>query len=254
LRLSQSFLHSTYVPADIFFIVCRCRWSSCPVSCHNIVALHNHSLLSKLLFCNLRHTFSSPKYTHHVNIMSQCTWAPDFCLFCDKQVTTDDAYCSQACRLEDYEKGQAFKTNFSSDSSSTTDSVSSQTTSSASGYPSITQFSLPPAFNFEQYRKQSTYYRRELPSYSPKTTTSKSSSSGYQMHVPPMRPTLPYRATYDHSMSKVLNNSSSRSSLASTNSGNSNYQGWEGLTGSVATQLREYAELVRQQNRRTTLG
>jgi len=187
--------------------------------------------------------------------MSQCTWAPDFCIFCDKQVNTDDAYCSQACRLADYEKGQAFNTNSFSGSSST--GVSSKSTTSTSGYTSH-QFRLPPAFNFEPYRQRSTNRKPESPPASPKSAANKSSSSGYQSHIPPMRPTLPYRATYDIQASRILNNSSSRSSLASTNSANStNYQGWEGLSESVTTQLRDYAfafERARESKRRTTMG
>ena len=77
------------------------------------------------------------------------------CLYCDRFTT--DSYCSQSCRLA------------SIDTSSTTCSEPSSPKSTAGG------FYLPPAFNFQSYRRPSVH--SETSASSPKLSPSSSRSS-----------------------------------------------------------------------------
>jgi len=81
----------------------------------------------------------------------------EFCLGCDKQ-SSQGAYCSQACRLLDVEKGRRSVTTTPThlhDSSF----ASTTTTSPSSIWPlklNINRFSLPPTFNFTPYQNKPT--------------------------------------------------------------------------------------------------
>lgn len=85
-----------------------------------------------------------PVPTHYTQIMS-CDWTHQFCLACDKQ-TDGTTYCSESCRLADYEKTSAPSSGQSSPgladhSSSYPWTFSKPTTTSRSLY-------LAPAFDF----------------------------------------------------------------------------------------------------------
>jgi len=94
----------------------------------------------------------------------------EFCLGCDKQ-SSQGAYCSQACRLLDVEKGRRSATTSPSDLHGSS-FASTTTTSSSSIWPTklnTQRFSLPPAFLFTSYTNKPT---------SPVMTTPES-ESGY---------------------------------------------------------------------------
>lgn len=106
-------------------------------------------------------------------------WSPDFCLACDRQ-TDGNAYCSEACRLAEYEvSGSAA----SSPMSSRSPSWPTTTRSSHNG------FYMGPAYNFSQARAygttQSSQYQPSRPRSSPNTrpvlTPSSSQSSLFSM-------------------------------------------------------------------------
>jgi hypothetical protein len=70
-------------------------------------------------------------------------WSPDFCLACDKQ-TDGNVYCSEACRLAEYEKSE-------SDAGSTASSLASpQGLSWPPSKPSNNGFYMEPAYNFSK--------------------------------------------------------------------------------------------------------
>ncbi|KAK1782872.1 hypothetical protein QBC45DRAFT_447988 [Copromyces sp. CBS 386.78] len=48
--------------------------------------------------------------------MVHCDWALQFCLTCDKQTDDGAAYCSESCRLADYETNSAYSSGPSSPS------------------------------------------------------------------------------------------------------------------------------------------
>lgn len=74
--------------------------------------------------------------------MSLAGWSLDFCLSCDKQIDAG-LYCSQACRLADYQRGQSIAERISVDRHP---SVSSE--SSSTGAPvERSIFWLPPSIN-----------------------------------------------------------------------------------------------------------
>jgi hypothetical protein len=78
-------------------------------------------------------------------------WAPDFCLRCDVQ-TDGRVYCSQACRLNDFDTSSYFSSQPSSPSDSRhTTSFTTQQSNSTNG------FFLPPAFDFSPYRNSTNY-------------------------------------------------------------------------------------------------
>jgi hypothetical protein len=167
-------------------------------------------------------------------------WTLDFCLFCDKQTHSEEPYCSQACRLADLEKPGFPPPAASASSASSRSSAASH-------------FHLPPPFNFEPYRHQSS-----RPDASPPLSPTAQKSS---------RPKLPSRSSEpQHSQHRYaqqqqqrsLNSSSSRSSLSSVSSANS-AQG-AGLSEVALAQLQGYANAfdhvrdARRYSRRITLG
>jgi len=94
----------------------------------------------------------------------------EFCLGCDKQ-SSQGAYCSQACRLFDVEKGRSSSTTTPTQFLS---SFTHTTTTSPSWLPKLNtnRFSLPSTFDFTPYQNKPT-----SPT-APSTPTS-ASGSGY---------------------------------------------------------------------------
>ena len=105
---------------------------------------------------------------------SNMDWSPDFCLACDKQ-TDGNVYCSEACRLAEYEK-----------SSSNAGSTASSPTSLRglpwpTTRPSNNGFYMEPAYNFSNAQPYGTtpsprtshFYQPSRPQSSPVTFTTK---------------------------------------------------------------------------------
>ncbi|KAI1494498.1 hypothetical protein F4809DRAFT_321504 [Biscogniauxia mediterranea] len=148
------------------------------------------------------------------------SWEPEYCLACDRQ--TDGAtYCSEACRLSDFEN-----------SSST---ASTPASSPGPGGPSTfnwtaprpqTKFYLPPAYDFTNAQPYgSTPLPQSYLSHRPESTTS----------------------------ARVLTPSSSHSSLCSLRSTSSSGSDSQQLSDKAKKQLRDYAssfENARLQQRR----
>ncbi|KAI1761705.1 hypothetical protein GGR53DRAFT_460006 [Hypoxylon sp. FL1150] len=139
---------------------------------------------------------------------SQLSWEPEYCLACDRQ--TDGAtYCSESCRLSDFEK-----------TSSSNTTASSPGAAGSSSYHWTTprpqaKFYLPPAYDFSNAQP---YGSTPLPqSY------------------------LSQRSDSSASSTRVLTPSSSHSSLCSLRSTSS--AGSEGthLSAKAKKQLRDYA-------------
>ncbi|KAI0596051.1 hypothetical protein F4775DRAFT_566285 [Biscogniauxia sp. FL1348] len=149
------------------------------------------------------------------------SWEPEYCLACDRQ--TDGAtYCSEACRLSDFEN-----------SSST---ASTPASSPGPGGPSTfnwtaprpqAKFYLPPAYDFTNAQP---YGSTPLPqSY------------------------LSHRSESTTSSARVLTPSSSHSSLCSLRSTSSSGSDSQQLSDKAKKQLRDYAssfENARLQQRR----
>lgn len=96
----------------------------------------------------------------------------EFCLGCDKQ-SSQGAYCSQACRLLDVEKGRIISATTTPTHLHNSSFVSTTTTSPI--WPAklnTNRFSLPPTFDFTPYQNKPT---------SPATpfTSTSESGSGY---------------------------------------------------------------------------
>ncbi|KAI1127332.1 hypothetical protein F5Y10DRAFT_196140 [Nemania abortiva] len=152
---------------------------------------------------------------------SDPSWEPEFCLYCDRQ--TDGAlYCSESCRLRDFES--------SSPSLSTT--TGSPSVSSPSSYQwsvsrNQTKFYLPPAYDF---RNPQPYGSTPLPHthVSQRSNSASPSSTG-------------------------LTPSSSHSSLCSLRSTSSTASENPQLSDKTKKHLRDYAssfEHARTQQRR----
>ncbi|PVI07820.1 hypothetical protein DM02DRAFT_637666 [Periconia macrospinosa] len=176
---------------------------------------------------------------------SHMEWSPDFCLSCDRQMPEGGAYCSQACRLNDLEKG------------STEPRTPSQLSSSASSTASSNGFYLPPAVNFSAY-KQSTSSRGFDMSYSSHQNYYPTNNGQY--FVPPTHSRQPQQQHYQQyqyqyqqqpqQQPRSLTPSSSRSSLASTQS-----QSTTGISAHAACQLNNYVrqfDQTREVKRRLT--
>ncbi|KAF2461633.1 hypothetical protein BDY21DRAFT_360713 [Lineolata rhizophorae] len=168
---------------------------------------------------------------HPASMAFEMEWSYDFCLACDRQTTEGAAYCSQACRLRDVEKGGPTEPttpcSTSHPSSSSTSTAWTTTQNAPSG------FYLPPAVNFAAYKTTTS------PLYSPTDGTHFSRSA----------------PTYVQSGSeKRLSPSSSRSSLSSISS--SPATPTQGLSDQALLELRGYAnsfDQVRDMKRRMTL-
>ena len=120
-------------------------------------------------------------------------WSPDFCLACDKQ-TDGNVYCSEACRLAEYEK--------SSNAGSTASSPTSpRGLSWPTTRPSNNGFYMEPAYNFSNAQPYGT-------TPSPRTS-----------HL--YRPSRPQSSPVIFNTKPVLTPSSSQSSLFSMQSSTS---------------------------------
>ncbi|ATZ56857.1 hypothetical protein BCIN_14g00740 [Botrytis cinerea B05.10] len=132
-------------------------------------------------------------------------WSPDFCLACDRQ-TDGSVYCSEACRLAEYEKAS------SSDSSA----PSSPSSLHGAAWPSKSNgFYMEPAYNFSNAQ--------------PYGTTPSSTTSFYQ----PSRSSPVTKST--------LTPSSSQSSLFSMQSTSSTSSEPAQLSAESKRALRAYA-------------
>ena len=116
-------------------------------------------------------------------------WSPDFCLACDRQ-TDGNAYCSESCRLAEYEVASSSTSSPASSPTSTRNPVSWP-----NARPSNNGFYMEPAYNFSKAQ--------------PYGTTPSTQSYFYQ-------PTRPRTSTSN--TKAVLTPSSSQSSLFSMQS------------------------------------
>ena len=155
------------------------------------------------------------------------SWTPDFCLACDKQVHgDDDAYCSEACRLADFERTASSLSSPRSSLSSRSASPSLPTTASSSSWGrKDSGFHLSAPFDFTN---------AQLYGYGSKTSSTSTSSSA----------AVPQRS---------LTPSSSHSSLCSIKSSSSAGDASQ-LSDKTRKELQAYAvsfEQVRMQRRRS---
>lgn len=97
-------------------------------------------------------------------------WSPEYCLACDRQ-TDGKAYCSEACRLSEYEGAHG-------------SAASSPTSRNSWPAQKSNGFYLPPAYNFSSARP---YGNTPSPRSSSFQKTSRSQSS---LEPLPARPTL----------------------------------------------------------------
>lgn len=80
--------------------------------------------------------------------MSFVDWDHQFCLGCDKQ--TDSAYCSEACRLGDYEKTSSSSLSSTPSSGASSPALSGPSYEWTFSKPATTsnKFYLPPVYDF----------------------------------------------------------------------------------------------------------
>ncbi|KAJ3517724.1 hypothetical protein NM208_g14664 [Fusarium decemcellulare] len=151
------------------------------------------------------------------------SWAHSFCLACDKQVQSSaDAYCSESCRLADFEK------------TSTTTSQASSPGLTSPSYPwssksSGSGFYLSPAYDFSNAKPYGARHMSQ-PSYKPYGTEQSTASN-----------------------TRSLTPSSSHSSLCSMQSTSTTGEPNQ-LSDKARKELRAYAvsfEQVRMQRRRS---
>ncbi|KAI1107304.1 hypothetical protein F4804DRAFT_195031 [Jackrogersella minutella] len=155
---------------------------------------------------------------------SDLSWVPEYCLACDSQ--TDGAtYCSESCRLSDFEK-----TSSAASTPVTTPGLTSPSSYNWTAPRSQSKFYLPPAYDFSNAKP---YGSTPLPqSYLSQRSESSSSTS---------------------SSARILTPSSSHSSLCSLRSTSSSGSEGVQLSDKAKKQLRDYAssfELTRPQQRR----
>jgi len=102
-------------------------------------------------------------------------WSPDFCLACDRQ-TDGNVYCSEACRLAEYEKASSNAGSIASSPLSPRGSVSWPATR-----PSNNGFWMEPAYNFSKAQpygstpspRTTNFYQYSRPQSSPVPFSSK---------------------------------------------------------------------------------
>lgn len=159
------------------------------------------------------------------------SWALQYCVACEKQVQAEnDLYCSESCRLADFETTSSTSTSQASSPGFTPASMSSWTTPSR---PTHTKFYLSPAYDFSNAQPYGTSVARS--SYLNNYSTSK---------VEQPSTSLP---------ASTLSPSSSHSSLCSMQSTNSSTDSIH-LSDKARKELRAYAvsfEQVRLQRRRS---
>ncbi|KAI1093817.1 hypothetical protein F5B19DRAFT_105665 [Rostrohypoxylon terebratum] len=141
---------------------------------------------------------------------SDLSWEPEYCLACDRQ--TDGAtYCSESCRLSDFEK-----TSSAASTPVTTPGLSSPSSYNWTAPRPHGKFFLPPAYDFSNAQP---YGSTPLPqSYLSQRSESSSSSSA-----------------------RILTPSSSHSSLCSLRSTSSTGSEGSQLSDKAKKQLRDYA-------------
>lgn len=191
-------------------------------------------LLSSLAVLLLQFTPTST-LTLNITMSAFDLWDHQFCLACDKQVHTEAAYCSEACRLADYEKTSTPSSSQASSPGFPPPSFASW--SMATPEPSTrppTKFYLSPAYDFSEAQ--------------PYGATPPRKSSFLHQYVP-----TGARQSSIHATDRNLSPSSSHSSLCSMCSTSTN--GDAGLLSDKARkELRAYAvsfEQVRLQRRRS---
>ncbi|KAH7320148.1 hypothetical protein B0I35DRAFT_430721 [Stachybotrys elegans] len=155
------------------------------------------------------------------------SWTPDFCLACDKQVHTDaDAYCSESCRLADFERTASTLSSPRSSPSPRSASPSLPSTASSSSWGRRdTGFHLSAPFDFTNV---------QLYGYGSKASS-------------------PITSSYTAAPQRSLTPSSSHSSLCSIKSSSSAGDASQ-LSDKTRQELQAYAvsfEQVRMQRRRS---
>lgn len=162
-------------------------------------------------------------------------WDHQFCLACDKQVQADgDAYCSESCRLADFEKTSSSSPSSQASSPGFAPTSYPWTTSTPSTRPSPTKFYLSPAYDFSNAQPYGNTPVQQ-PQYFDNYSVTR-----------PRKSTLPAPASN-------LTPSSSHSSLCSMQSSSSAGEGGQ-LSDKSRRELRAYAvsfEQVRMQRRRS---
>ena len=159
------------------------------------------------------------------------TWSPDVCINCE-QPTENGAYCSQRCKLANYQPSSCT----SSKATSPTTSESSTHTSNA--FDRESGFQLPPAIDFSSYR---TGYPSSNPTRGPAYGQPSYFSSPFPGNANSSRFAPSQR---------VLTPSTSRSSLSSVSSNSSQCSG---LSDKAQNELRSYSnsfDLIRNWKRR----
>jgi len=142
-------------------------------------------------------------------------WSPDFCLACDKQ-TDGNVYCSEACRLAEYEKASSIAGSPASSPISPRGPVSWPGTR-----PANNGFYMEPAYDFSKAQPYG-------------TTPSPRASTFYQFSRPQSSPIT-------FSSRPVLTPSSSQSSLFSMQSSSSTASEPAQLSDESRRALRAYA-------------
>ncbi|XXG97091.1 Karyopherin transporter [Hypoxylon texense] len=154
---------------------------------------------------------------------SDLSWEPEYCLACDRQ--TDGAtYCSESCRLSDFEK-----TSSSSTPASTPGVAGSSSYNWTAPRPQA-KFYLPPAYDFSNAQPYGS--------------------------TPVPQSYLSQRSDSSASSTRVLTPSSSHSSLCSLRSTSSSGSESTQVSDKAKKQLRDYASSfeharVQQQRRRS---
>jgi hypothetical protein len=97
--------------------------------------------------------------THNYTMSFDMDWSPDFCLACDKQ-TDGNVYCSEACRLAEYEKA-------SSAGSAASSPILPRGPVSWPTRTSNNGFYMEPAYNFSKAQPYGTTPSRSLDFYQP---------------------------------------------------------------------------------------
>lgn len=130
-------------------------------------------------------------------------WTHEFCLACDKQ-TDGAAYCSQSCRLADFEKSSSPSSNTTSPAFTPQDCPWTMPTQQKAANPSPQKFFVSPAYDFSTAQP----YGR--------TPQSQSSFAGGNVRVESST-----SSRQQHKSTRSLTPSSSHSSLCSMQSASS---------------------------------
>jgi len=158
----------------------------------------------------LQHSTTTPQHTMSFDM----DWSPDFCLACDKQ-TDGNVYCSEACRLSEYEKASNAGSTASSPTSPRGPVSWPATRSSNLG------FYMEPAYNFSKAQ--------------PYGTTPSPRKSTFSQYSRPQSSPIPYTSK------TALTPSSSQSSLFSMQSSTSTNSEPAQLSDESRKALRAYA-------------